>query len=265
MSTISASIVVHEPDTALLDSVLSRLQKAAIRAGCARLDLTIIDNSPVTAITATPRPDWPLSIRVLHRPDNPGFGAGHNLAIGQTSTDFHLILTPNVLLEADALVEALNFMTARPDVGMISPAVFDPDGQQQYLCKRYPAAFDLLIRSFFPERITRFFQTRLDRYEMRDVINEHDVVFDPPIISGCCMFCRTVHLLHCQGFDDRFFSHFGEFDLSLRFRGCSRIAYVPQMRIVRQGGHTARKGLRYMRYFAISALRFYSRHGYALF
>ncbi|WP_034644115.1 hypothetical protein [Desulfovibrio inopinatus] len=264
MPTISASIVVFKPDVGLLGNVLNRLHTAALRAGCARLDVTLIDNSPIPVITTAPHVDRPLSMRLIHRPDNPGYGAGHNLAIGQTSTDFHLILNPDALLEADALVQALNFMAAHPDVGMISPAVFAPDGKQQYLCKRYPTVFDLIARGFFPTRLKQFFRARLDRYEMHDCINPRDIVFDPPIVSGCCMFCRTVHLLHCHGFDERFFLYFEDFDLSLRFTECGRLAYVPSMRIIHHGGYAARKGWRHIRYFAASAFRFYVKHGFKL-
>ncbi|MDA4635607.1 hypothetical protein NZA98_31745, partial [Escherichia coli] len=61
-------------------------------------------------------------------------------------------------------------MTGAPETGLITPKAFNPDGSTQYLCKRYPAVFDLLLRGFAPAGIKAMFRRRLERYEMRDEI-----------------------------------------------------------------------------------------------
>jgi hypothetical protein len=40
---------------------------------------------------------------------------------------------------------------------------------------------------------------------------------------------------------------------------------APQVRIVHYGGQAARKGLRHIRMFAASAIRFYNKHGWKFF
>ena len=94
---------------------------------------------------------------------------------------------------------------------------------------------------------------------------DEDVVWDPPIVSGCFMLFRGGLYRQLGGFDGRFFLYFEDFDLALRAGKVTRTAYVPAVRIVHEGGHAARKGLTHIKLFAKSALLFYKLHGFKLF
>ena len=87
---------------------------------------------------------------------------------------------------------------------------------------------------------------------MADQLNNHDVLWDPPIVSGCFMLFRTDVLQQLEGFDPRFFLYFEDFDISLRAGRVSRIAYVPQVKVVHHGGHASRKGWRHIWMFGRS-------------
>ena len=120
----------------------------------------------------------------------------------------------------------------------------------------------LLLRGFAPGFVRARFPERLARYEMRDKLSS-DVLWDPPIISGCFMLFRSEVLNQLGGFDPRFFLYFEDDDISLRTGEISRIARVPQVRIIHHGGHAARKGLRHIAIFARSAVKFFSKHGWS--
>ncbi|PIE82816.1 MAG: glycosyl transferase [Candidatus Contendobacter odensis] len=205
--------------------------------------------------------DLPVRSTLLSGHGNLGYGAGHNLALDVGSGNFHLVLNPDVLLEEDALSEGLAFLIAHPETGLVAPAVQDEQGQQQYLCKRYPTVLDLALRGFAPEYVRRRFQRRLDHYELRDRIN-HGLLWDPPIASGCFMLCRRALLKQIGGFDPDYFLYFEDFDLSLRLTAITRLAYVPTVRIVHFGGNAARKGIRHIGLFIRSAALFFHRHGW---
>lgn len=262
-SRFSAAIVVYRPDAALLRRAVDSLAIALHRAGLAEVTLYLVDNetgmSPaMQGLSALP------SGLVLHPccgQGNVGFGRGHNLAIAHTDSRYHLILNPDAELAPDALVGALGFLDAHPECGLLVPDVRWPDGSRQYLCKRYPCVLDLLLRSFAPAWLRERCRARLERYEMRDVIGE-ETVFDPPIVSGCCMLFRTSVLKRAGGFDPRYFLYFEDFDLSLRARRITHIAYVPSVRIVHHGGHAARKGWRHIAMFVRSGITFFNTHGW---
>lgn len=256
---LSVAIVLYHPQADLLQATLASLAEAARRADVVP-SLFLIDNGgSEAALAALDIPQaWPF--RVYRGHGNPGFGAGHNLCLDQVG-NIHLILNPDVELAADALAEALAFLRAHPECGLLAPAARWDDGRVQYLCKRRPAVWDLFLRGFAPDWLKRACDDRLARYEMRDLIGEQ-VVWNPPIASGCCMFVRGEALRRIGGFDPRYFLYFEDFDLSLRLAEMMKIAYVPAVRIVHHGGHAARKGWHHIQLFVHSAWRFFQLHGW---
>ncbi|WP_429358500.1 glycosyltransferase family 2 protein [Paraburkholderia sp. GAS32] len=264
----SVSIVVYRPDAELLARTLASLAAACgeLRRGRPELAVTVylVDNG---GLVNTPAgmdllKEQGVCCSVVRGHGNVGYGRGHNLAIEHTASAYHLVLNPDIDLDPTALVEALAFFGRHPEVGLLTPRIGDENGGLQYLCRRYPTLFDLFVRGFMPHGVQRHFRRRLARYEMRDVINERDVVWDPPIVSGCFMLFRTDLLKRLAGFDPRYFLYFEDYDLSLRAHDVARVAYVPGVRVLHHGGGASRKGSAHIRMFAASAFKFFNRFGW---
>jgi GT2 family glycosyltransferase len=271
--SLSVSVVVYHSDLTLLRETLASLSAAAALArtggDLGRVEVTVVDNgSPdpealdhVVASTLQPDQDVAVSIRRGH--GNVGYGRGHNLAIGPSSATYHLILNPDAILEPAALRESLRFLEAQPDVGLLAPDVHGSSGERQYLCRRYPSVLVLLLRGFAPPWLKRPFATLLHRYELRDRMDA-EVLPDVPLASGCFMFARREVLAAVGGFSPDYFLYFEDYDLSMRIRRTSRIAYVSRVRIVHHGGEAAKKGRTHVRLFLASAFRFFRTHGWKL-
>ncbi|WP_235007621.1 glycosyltransferase family 2 protein [Caballeronia humi] len=264
---ISVSVVVYRPNRQLLERTLSTLDAALGRLCVAdqavSAPLYLVNNG------TNERMDWyelageaRFTTAVIEGQGNVGYGLGHNLAIECTSSRYHLVLNPDIELGCDALSHALAFMEAHPEVGLLSPLILEEDGHQQFLCRRYPTVFDLFARGFLPARLRAPFANRLARYEMRDVIGDKEVVWDPPIVSGCFMLFRTDVLKKLGGFDPRYFLYFEDYDLSLRTHEIARVAYVPSVRVLHHGGDAARKGWTHIKLFVTSAYKFFNRFGW---
>lgn len=275
LPVLSISVVTYAPDLGILGRTLSSLNEALSQARSAQLighvSLYLVDNGPGMECglklrafleTATDRCGSD-SAEIISGHGNVGYGKGHNLAILRSSADYHLVLNPDVILDPQAIGEAARFMTAHDDVGLITPAACGVDGQPQYLCKRYPAVTDLLLRGFAPRRIQDVFRSRLDCYEMKSRMLNGPVL-DIPIASGSFMFLRRRVLEAVGSFSDAYFMYFEDFDLSIRISRASRIAYVPSVKIVHLGGNAAAKGWRHIAMFIRSLFTFYRRHGWKL-
>ena len=78
------------------------------------------------------------------------------------------------------------------------------------------------------------------------------------------MLCRTSALQSAGGFNERFFLYFEDFALSRELGKQGALHHVPTVRIIHHGGGASRKGLKHIRYFAASALRFYQQYGWKL-
>ncbi len=269
-SLLSISIVTFRPDTQVLAATVTTLAQS-LRVAQLEGTLFIVDNTPAgehstlmdaNAMSTALAPF--ADVRMLRGHGNVGFGRGHNLAIEQTDSSYHLILNPDVEMAPDCLVEALAYFEQHTHVGAISPRVTGPDGQLQYLCRRSPTIWRLFLRGFAPLWLKRRFQRELDRYEMKDEINAETELLNPPLITGCFMLFRTAVLRELRGFDARFFLYFEDYDLSLRAHRVTQLAYVPQIRIMHRGGNAARKGLDHIAMFIRSAALFFRLHGWRL-
>ena len=164
----------------------------------------------------------------------------------------------------DDLLPTFGLLDLHPEVGLVAPAVTRPDGTPDYLCKRYPAVIDLLIRGFLPRAAQRPWRARLERYELRDRIDPASSapVRNVPLVSGCCMLVKRQPIDATGGFDPRFFLYFEDFDWSVRLSRITQIAWLPSMRAVHHGGRAAHKGWKHVLMFVRSGIRFYNKHGW---
>ena len=269
---LSVSIVLFNSPLDLLRRNLQSLLLAARYAreslGLRGVVVDLVDNSidpeyreRVSEFISGWAADGFFQLRYIARPDNRGFGAGHNQAIGELDSEFHLVLNPDVELSQDVLAVGLAALLEDRGVALVSPRVAGDDGRQEFLCKRYPSFLVLLLRAFAPRVIRRVFRRRLWRYEMRETCNG-DREAEIMLASGCFMLVRTDALRAVGGFNDHYFLYFEDFDLSLRLGSQGRLVFNPAMRIVHHGGYAASKGLLHVKYFLRSGISFFNEHGW---
>lgn len=270
-ASLSVSIVTFAPDLARVRETVRTLSAAL---ACARAagtlsdsELMLVDNGPGpqhrSSLEALLSDELLATVRwsVFSGHGNVGYGKGHNLALRASQAEFHLVLNPDVGIEPEAIDEALRYMAANPEVGILAPQARDPSGELLHLCKRYPSVLDLLLRGFAPAAIKRRFRVRLERYEMRELPADRPLK-GISILSGSFMFCRRPLIAEIGGFSENFFLYFEDFDLSLRAAARGKLAWVPSVRITHYGGNAARKGWRHVGLFARSAITFFNRHGW---
>jgi hypothetical protein len=268
----SASIVTYRSDLPLLARAIASLSRAVLVAREAGLlaaaELVVVDNGPGEDRAGIERAlaafaDAAGKRQLVAGHGNVGYGRANNLALARVRSDLHLVMNPDVELEPEALAVALRTLAAREGVVLLAPAVRGGDGAMQYLCKRYPSLWVLFLRGFAPAALRERFARQLAAYEMRDTIGEQ-FMEGIPLASGCFMLMRTPALRAAGGFDPGYFMYFEDYDLSVRLARAGTVAYEPGARIVHHGGAAARKGWRHVAWFARSAWRFFSRHGWRI-
>jgi GT2 family glycosyltransferase len=259
---------LYNSDPEILDATLKSLLRsvAALKAGkasesSAEVMLDVIDNSTI-AVRHKIICDAEMPVKVVSGHGNIGFGAGHNLSIRQVESDYHLILNPDVILADNALSVALAFMQANPQVVLLSPESREPStGKLQFQTKTRPGWWVLALRMLDFPLLNRLFSSRLHQYEER-ARTLAGQTFDAQIVSGCFMLFRTDALKNLNGFDERYFLYFEDFDLSLRAQKLGRVVYNPDVKIVHFGGGAGRKGWRHIRMFLRSAVTFFNHYGW---
>jgi GT2 family glycosyltransferase len=274
LASLSLSIVTYRQEQGPLRECLGSLGRAvdfARQQGSIQdYSLTVIDNSTDKNIhdelgkLLTSAWQLPGTVpQLLEMQRNLGYGMAHNLAITESTMDYHLVLNPDVVLEREALHNAVVFMQAHERTVLLTPSVCNADGNREYLNKAYPDMTTLLLRGFAPAFIKKHFTTRIAQYEMRDADPAQDR-HDIPLASGCFMLCKTATLQQVSGFSDRYFLYFEDYDLSMRLHELGEIAYTPAVSIIHYGGNAAKKGIRHIFLFVRSAITFFNQHGWKL-
>ena len=251
---VSASLVLYKPDLKVVARTLCALQEAGQLAKLhfeLTLHLTLVDNSSDAAVhreiaewmseARVSMGDWDLQL--MQAPGNIGYGRGNNLVIADVKSDYHLVINPDLFVHPDALVEALRFMTAHEDVGLLSPAVFGEDGERHYICKRHPTLLVMFLRSFSPGWLQSRLQFIMDEFEMRNC--DYEKIIEPlEYPTGSFMFFRSKPLQAIGGFDPDFFLHYEDADIGRRMLALAGVVYVPSVRVVHQWARDTHRSLK---------------------
>ena len=218
---LSASIVTYN-SIIDIDGVLSTLSAPE----GTDLDIYVIDNASTDGTSAYVERNYP-GVRLIRNPRNIGFGAAHNLAIRLADSDYHMIVNPDIKVEASEIGKMISYMEDHPDTVLLSPLVMSPDGTVQYLPKRYPT-LRYLMSGFLENRSERFRRIRAE-YTMKDELGEDPREVD--FCTGCFMFVRTSALKEIGGFDEGYFLHFEDADLTRMLKRCGKTVYFPLARV----------------------------------
>jgi len=250
---ISCSVVSYNNAPDQIADVLN-----SVAATSKDIALCLVDNSPGDSLAEVARR---YGARYIHRPDNPGFGVAHNLAIAEAlknGSRYHLVLNPDIAFGADVIPALQAYMETHQDVGLVMPDIRYPDGSRQHLCKLLPHPGDLLVRRFAPALYR--FSGRPATYEM--LHSGYDRIMDVPALSGCFMFLRASLLAKTGGFDERYFMYLEDVDLSRRIGRLARTVFFPSVSVT----HAYQKGsykssillIRHMR----SAFHYFNKWGW---
>jgi hypothetical protein len=222
------------------------------------LRLYIVDNSPDdSAREQLSAGDCDVYI---HRPDNPGFGRAHNLAIRQAQidgSDYHLVVNADVRFTSDVLAPMLAYMEEHPEVGQMMPLVHYPDGRVQRLCKLVPTPADLFLRRFSSSN-RREASNR--RFELHD--SGYNKIMFVPYLSGCFMLLRQSALQTVGLFDERFFMYPEDIDLTRRVAERYETLFFPNVCIVHEHGAASRRSLRMMIIHVANLFRYFNKWGW---
>ena len=249
---LNVSIVLYRPDWEQVSALTHALLQSQ------RVNRVYwIDNSPQAA------EQLPLQserIQYQHNPTNLGYGAAHNIAIRESIYDnipFHLVINPDIILDAKELDRMLDFVSQNPLVGSLMPKVTYPDGQLQYLCKLLPTPLDVFGRRFLP---ASWIAQRNHQYEMR--ASGYDKIMNIPYLSGCFMLLRTEAVKQARLFDERFFMYPEDMDLTRRIHRNYLTVYFPHATIIHNHEKASYKSLKMLWIHMINMCRYFNKWGW---
>ena len=202
------------------------------RAGGARLDVIVVDNSSTDGTRELVGSSFPQA-RVVGSP-NRGFAYGNNRGVEQAHARYVLLLNPDTEVIEGTFGELVELLDARPQVGLAGVRQITADGALWPTIRRFPSVARALGEALFSERWPvhpAWAGERVLDWSAYEREGECDWT------SGSFMLARREALLSAGVLDERFFIYSEEPDLCLRIkRGGWQVRHLPQMTIIHHAG-----------------------------
>lgn len=252
---LTASIVTYNTPVDELHQCLGDLLADGVE------HIYIIDNSPtgiLKNIIGDIRHDGIISY--THRPDNPGYGGAHNIALRKAleeGTAYHLVINSDVSFERGTLHRITAYMDRHPDVGQLQPRILSPDGSEQFSSRLIPTPLDLINRRFLPRFIGK---GRNRRYILAD--RPESLTLNIPNHQGSFMFFRVAALAKSGLFDERFFMYPEDIDLTRRMHELFATIYWPEVSVTHNHRASSYHSLKMLRIHMVNMIRYFNKWGW---
>lgn len=220
--------------------------------------IIVVDNASSDDSLEIVSKEFP-AVQLIKNTTNRGFAAAWNQAIRVSTSDFILLLAPDMLLNTTELQKLYEATRLHPVVGVSAPRILNPDRSLRPTCRTFPTFNAMIYEELGWSRL--FPQSRrFARYRMGGW--QHDETREVDQVGKPCFLVRRRALEHVGLFDERFFARFEDADLCWRLRQAGwQVLFVADS-IATQTGSEAKKsdraeliGYRYQGLFA-----FYRKH-----
>ena len=221
---VSAGIVTYggyEEASAAARSILQQTKQV-------QLTLYLIDNASPddTAQRIEQEFSGQPGVEIIRLEKNLGFGGGHNAVLDRLESEYHVVANPDILLDTDAISALCAYLDEHPEVVMVTPRLYFPDGREQYVPRRSPSVMALLSRQLpLP-----FLKKYEDHYLMRD--EDLDKEQELGFCTGCFFVIRTEALRRIGGFDQRYFMYVEDADLTREAMKLGKVVYWPGTKVI---------------------------------
>ncbi len=249
---ISSSIVTYKDDPAVLCKTIESFLNTELP-----VKLFVLDNSPTNYLESFCNVD---NVEYIFGHGNVGFGAAHNIIMSQAEKlgKYHLVLNPDIYFAGGVLETLGYYLDSHTDVGLITPNVYYPNGDLQYLCKLLPTPLDWVGRLLIPFKSVK--NVINNRFELR--FSGYNSIMNIPYISGCFMLLRSSVIEEVGGFDERIFMYGEDTDLTRRIHEKYKTLFYPHVHIFHEFHKGSHRNFRLFKIHIKSAIYYFNKWGW---
>lgn len=236
---------------------LARCVKSVVEAsGGLALDLLVVDNasgdgSARMAAERTPQ------VRLIENTTNRGLSAAWNQGAAAADAPWILFLNPDTEICQGDLVAFVKAGEARPDVAVLGPVIWNPDGTIYESGRPFPGVLQAVGHAFLGPFAPRNRFTRAYRQTSWDRSNERQVDW----VSFAAMLIRRSAFEQVGGFDEGFWLYGEELDLCTRLRDAGwRVLATPELEVMHVGGVSTGRSRRTLVMHSQGIYRYYRKH-----
>lgn len=188
---------------------------------------------------------------------NGGFGFGNNYVIPSLTSDYHVVINPDVEIPSTQTIDDMVlYMEQHKEVGLLSPKIMNTDGTVQKLYKHNPSILDMALRFISPNVMKKrqsWFVHDETGYTQIGTIDH---------ASGACMFFRTTIFKKVGGFDERYFMYMEDADITREVNQVSKAVFYPKVSVVHEWQRESHKKFKYTMYTLKSMAKYFNKWGW---
>jgi len=194
---------------------------------------------------------------------NLGYGKSHNYNLIRSNSfdkdDVFIIINPDILFEYKSLFAFINEFSKSKEVCR-APLIVNIKGEIQYSAKNNPSFLSLLIgRAQILRKIAflnKFYEKHIN-YQA-DYKNNRICC---PYLSGCFLIIGCEAFKKIKGFDERFFLHFEDADLTRKCYLIGDVMHDPSCTVIHKWARGSHKSLIQTFHLLISMFKYFSKWG----
>ncbi|MCX6812405.1 MAG: glycosyltransferase family 2 protein [Candidatus Berkelbacteria bacterium] len=186
-----------------------------------RHEILIVDNDGTTTDKFRDLYRDDKNIKIIRAEKNRGFGAGNNLGAKSAKGKYLLLLNPDTRIVDDSISKMLDFLAAHPEIGVLSPLIYQPDGKtlQRHFFADFQSFSGLIWkRRQNNARVIPNFSSVIPAHRVNSggVHNSSDDFFLVEMTTAAALMIRRDLFEKLGGFDQKFFMYFEDEDLCRR-------------------------------------------------
>jgi len=202
-------------------------------------EVVVVDNNSQDGVREMVEKEYP-AVTLIKNPDNRGFGKGNNQGIKVAKGDYVLLLNTDTKVAPDTFQVMVDFMKARPDVGIGTCKLVKPNGELDWACRRsFP---DPAVAFYRLSGLSKIFKgsKRLAAYNLTNKSIDEETEVDS--CSGAFALISRACLDKIKGFDEDYFMYGEDLDLCYRAQQAGfKVWYYPKTTTIHFRGQSSRR------------------------
>jgi len=232
----------------------------------------VVDNASMDGSADMVRREFPETVLIANS-ENKGYAHANNLglrALGWTDREtsplrsarppaYALLLNPDTILPPKALAKMVDFISSRPEAGVVGPRLVLPNGALDKACRRsFPSPEVSFYRMF---GLSRLFpkHRRFGAYNLTYLDENQEAEVDS--VVGAFMMLRSQAILDVGLLDEAFFMYGEDLDWCYRIKKAGwKVLYNPDCTVLHYKKASSRYSRKALYEFYRAMLLFYEKH-----
>jgi len=198
--------------------------------------------------------------------ENVGFGSAHNINFKKvnSSDSLFVVVNPDIEFCNISLSPLFDLFLSHSFIVAVSPLIVGSNGRIQFSAKTDPSFLSLLLGRFSFLRIIPLLNLYYISHTNSNIDYKSSLILCT-YLSGCFIVMRSSSFRNIHGFDESFFLHLEDADLTMRLSESGFVAHVPIVTVVHRWARGSHKSLFQMVCLLKSYIYFIKKWGFKLF